>query len=370
MSIRTTLLAFSATGLLLGCTPLNLPERADVVLAPVEADWTTLPTQAFRGKRDDIAFADSEHGWYGTGAGELFRTVDGGQSWEQVAKREGTFIRAVAFLDPMNGFIGNIGTDYYPGVTDTVPLYRTRDGGRTWEPVDTGEATIAGVCAIDVLRTDRIFQGQTVARTVIHAAGRVGGPPGILRSVDGGDSWSVIDLSDRIGMILDVKFFDENTGLVFAASERSSANAQGVVLMTRDGGQTWSEVYRSGRARELIWKADFPTRDIGYATVQSYDPQRAQQLVIKTTDGGATWTELPMTQNAKARQFGIGFADAQTGFVGTMDGGYETRDGGLTWSRSNLAPAANNFAKVAEGDEVQLFAIGTEVQRRTFRAAP
>jgi photosystem II stability/assembly factor-like uncharacterized protein len=338
------------------------PASAPVVAA-TDGAWRTFTTETYRGKRDSVSFVDPDHGWYGTGAGDLFATSDGGATWQKVASRPGTFVRAVGFVDRQNGFIGNIGTDYYPGVTDTTPLYRTRDGGVTWEPVDTGAATIKGVCAIDILRTQRIYQGQLVPRIVIHAAGRVGGPTGILRSVDGGDTWSVIDMAPHAGMILDVRFFDENTGLVFAATNADPAQAEGLVLRTEDGGKTWKEVYRSGRKFELIWKASFPDGgDTGYATVQSYDPERATQLVIRSDDRGKTWREIEIAQDKTARQFGIGFVNANVGFVGTAAGGFATADGGKTWQRAPIARAANKFQAVPTESGVRLYAIGTEVQ--------
>ena len=346
-----------------GATSLAAEEVAPAVALPAQGEWRTFPTEAYRGKRDSVSFVDDTHGWYGTGAGDLFATQDGGASWQKIASRPGTFVRAVGFVDRQNGFIGNIGTDYYPGVTDTTPLYRTRDGGATWEAVDTGEATIKGVCAIDILKTRRIYQGQLVPRTVIHAAGRVGGPTGMLRSIDGGDTWSVIDMSAHAGMILDVKFFDEITGLVFAATHPDPAQAEGLVLRTEDGGKTWKEVYRSGRKFELIWKASFPEGgDTGYATVQSYDPERATQLVIRSDDKGKTWREIEIAQDKTARQFGIGFVNANVGFVGTAAGGFATRDGGKTWERAPIARAANKFQAVPLGKGVRLLAIGTEVQ--------
>ena len=339
--------------------------------APAAGEWQTFTTEAYRGKRDSVSFVDDSHGWYGTGAGDLFATKDGGATWQKIASRPGTFVRAVGFIDRDNGFIGNIGTDYYPGVTDTTPLYRTRDGGKTWEAVDTGDATIKGVCAIDILPVKRIYQGQLVPSTVIHAAGRVGGPTGMLRSVDGGDTWSVIDMSAHAGMILDVKFFDENTGLVFAATNADPAQAEGLVLRTEDGGKTWKEVYRSGRPYELIWKASFPEgSDTGYATVQSYDTERATQLVIRSDDRGRTWREIEMAQDKTARQFGIGFVSADVGFVGTAAGGFGTRDGGKTWERAPIARAANKFQTVRTANGLRLYAIGTEVQAIDLWANP
>ncbi len=353
--------ALTLVFLLAACSQADHPgDKAQSIV--YTNDWNTLPTEPYRGKRDDISFSSPTHGWYGTGKGDLFATQDGGANWSLITSRPGTFIRALAFLDETTGFIGNVGTEYYPGVEDETPLYRTDDGGLTWSAVDLGGQTIKGVCAIDVVKTERIYQGKLRPHTVIHAAGRVGGPTGILRSIDGGESWTVIDMADHAGMILDIKFFDDMTGLVFASTSRSGDN-EGLILRTTDGGQTWSNVYQSGRPGELIWKASFPTSNVGYATVQSYDPERVEQLIVKTTDGGNTWTEKSLTQNAGARQFGIGFVDEKHGWVGTMAGGFYTKDGGLSFTPAPIARAANNFSIIPTSQGVDVYAIGTEVQK-------
>jgi photosystem II stability/assembly factor-like uncharacterized protein len=326
------------------------------------ASWTTLPSEAYRGKRDDIVFATASIGYYGTGAGDLFKTEDGGASWSKLWSKPGTFIRALGFIDAQNGFLGNVG-DAYPNVTDTNPLYRTRDGGRSWTPVDLKGASVAGICAIDVLRTRSIYQGALLERAIIHAAGRVGGPARLLRSTDGGESWTFIDLADKAGMILDVKFLDANTGFVFAGSDSDIRQSEALILKTRDGGKSWREVYRSGRKLENSWKGSFADAKTGYASVQTYDPERAQQVVVKTVDGGETWSELPLVENAKARQFGIGFATPALGWVGTAAGGFETRDGGATWAPVPLAPAANKIRTRAGDGTPMVYAIGTAVQR-------
>jgi len=169
-------------------------------------------------------------------------------------------------------------------------------------------------------------------------------------------------MSEHAGMILDIKFFDEMTGLVFASTSRSGDN-EGLILRTTDGGKSWENVYQSGRIGELVWKASFPSNSHGYATVQSYDPERKQQLIVKTTDGGKSWTEVPLTVNAKARQFGIGFADEDHGWVGTMAGGFYTSDGGANFSPAPIAKAANKIRVVPTEQGVDVFAIGTEVQK-------
>jgi len=133
--------------------------------------WQKLNTVAYRGKQDDISFVDDKTGWYGNGAGKLYRTTDGGNSWQEQLSKPGTFVRTVGFVDAQRGFMGNVGTDYYPGVTDTNPLYETRDGGVTWSVVPQSRISgplVKGLCAIDILKKQSIYQGVLQDRTIIH----------------------------------------------------------------------------------------------------------------------------------------------------------------------------------------------------------
>ncbi|MGB6229316.1 MAG: hypothetical protein WBF53_04220 [Litorimonas sp.] len=128
-----TLFAAGLASLLLMACSSPSPESSPAL--EISNDWDLIETESYRGKRDAVHFIDEQTGWYGTGAGDLFQTRDGGESWDRVRSQPGTFVRAVAFLDRDVGYIGNVGTDYYPGVTDETPLYRPKmaDGtGPKW----------------------------------------------------------------------------------------------------------------------------------------------------------------------------------------------------------------------------------------------
>ena len=146
-------------------------------------------------------------------------------------------------------------------------------------------------------------------------------------------------------MLFDIDMFDKKTGIACAATSDDITLSNALMLRTTDGGQNWTPVYRSNRPYETTWKVSFPTPEVGYATVQSYNPDPAisQQRIIKTTDGGQTWSEMDLVNDPTAREFGIGFIDAKTGFVGTMNSGYATTDGGLTWQPIDLGKACNKI---------------------------
>ena len=111
--------------------------------------------------------------------------------------------------------------------------------------------------------------GKLDERTIVHAGGRVGGPAKLLRSLDGGETWSAIDMTPYTAMILDVKFFDAMNGIVFGASDADVEKSHARILRTDDGGKTWTIAYESKRPFEITWKGSFPTRKVGYATIQT-----------------------------------------------------------------------------------------------------
>lgn len=339
----------------------------EVAAEPIASDdWRQLATEPYKGKQDDIAFVSPDIGWYGNGAGKLYATRDGGNTWRKIWEKPGTFIRALGFVDERLGFLGNVGTDYYPGVTDTHPLYITRDGGEMWEPVDApGMAAVSGICGIDVLRDRRVFQGEARSVPIINAAGRVGGPAAVITSRDSGQSWSITDLSGQAGMILDVKFTDARTGFLCAASNSDLENAHALILRTTDGGGSWHPVYQGNRMFENVWKMSWPSQRVGYATVQSYDPspQNTRRIVLKTENGGRSWRELSLVDGPAVQEFGIGFLDERRGWVGCVARGYATSDGGRSWRPSTLGRAVNKIRLVRDDTRVRMFAIGINVHR-------
>lgn len=351
--------------------PANAQDRTGAPTVMRMATWGKLTTERYPGKQDDIFFINDRVGWYGNGAGKVFRTTDGGDTWIPIWEQKGTFVRTLAFVNEKVGVLGNIGVGYFPGVTDPTPLYRTEDGGVTWTPVTTIEgAPVVGLCAFDIVQVPFINAGQLDYRTRIVGVGRVGGPAAYIWSDDLGKIWKQGKLPALGAAAFDVKFLDDRRGFIASATHADVSQSNALILATEDGGATWREVYRSARPFELTWKISFPTDRVGYVTVQSYNPDRAasQRVVAKTTDGGRTWAEIPLVDNHAVRQFGVGFIDAQTGWIGAVPHGFATTDGGQTWTPATFGNAVNKIRLVRTPTGVTGYAIGVDVHR--MRMAP
>jgi photosystem II stability/assembly factor-like uncharacterized protein len=329
-----------------------------------EVAWKKLTTEPYAGKQDDITFVDENTGWYVNGYGKIFHTTDGGTTWEKQVEQKGTFYRTIAFVDKNIGFAGTVGTDYFPNVTDTIPLYGTKDGGKSWKPVTYKGPYVKGLCAMDIVKEQYINHGKIDYKTHIFGVGRVGSPANIMISHDGGETWTSHSMNNDCKMLFDIKMFNKKEGFVCAATDEDITKSNALILKTSDGGTTWQKVYQSTRPYETTWKVSFPTKDIGYVTIQSYNPDITvkQQRVAKTSDGGKTWTEINLIEDATAREFGIGFIDENHGFVGTMNSGFETKDGGQTWQKIDLGRACNKIRIYRDENKKSYgYAIGVNV---------
>ncbi|MGH7499206.1 MAG: hypothetical protein ACREL3_10195, partial [Gemmatimonadales bacterium] len=269
-------------------------------LAPsARAGWVTLPNApiapAGYGRHDDMFFVSADSGWIVNGAGEIHRTTDGGQSWT-LQTTVSNYLRSVGFATPLKGWAG--------ALFGTPLLYATVDAGLHWTPVtNIPDPQPTGICGLSVVNA-----------SVVYGVGRYDGPPAtLIKTTDGGATWTSRDMAPYATALIDVHFFDANNGLAVGGTGPFSLR-HAVILSTSDGGATWQTRYSSNRpGAEWCWKISFPNRFTGFVTIERED-HMAPSYILFTTDGGVTWGEIPFVSGYDIQ--GIGFVSGLTGWVG------------------------------------------------------
>ncbi|HYO12573.1 MAG TPA: YCF48-related protein, partial [Thermoanaerobaculia bacterium] len=208
---------------------------------------------------ESITFLDARRGWICGSEGRLFRTRDGGRTWERRSLgTDDVALYAVRFLDARRGFLAGVDTVRREGV-----LFETSDGGETW-----------------VLREDLPSAGFFAdAMTFPTAsAGLLAGSKAILATRNGGRTWEVA-LDPVAGIVRDLWFLDTRTGW--------AVGHHGFVLRTRDGGATWERrpAFTRNRLRSVLFVGERTGWAVGDANVEP-------GVLFETLDGGETWTKV------------------------------------------------------------------------------
>ncbi|MEM9300643.1 MAG: YCF48-related protein [Pseudomonadota bacterium] len=230
------------------------------------------------GNVTDIAFRSSDEAYAVASRSGIFRTTDRGLNWERQESpdREERSFSAIAFsaADPLIG---------YAGSDDGV--MRTGDGGGTWSMVNNGMAAQNVVAlAIDPTDAQRVFAATSNNATA-----------DLWRSVDGGATWERTDVP-RVtnGFQVTAVVIDPsapNTVYVGIEDDDDDGNItepKQMVYKSVDGGDSWN--------------ATDPAIDVGQGiTALTIDPEDPRRLyagtfdngLFRTLDGGDAWVRVP-----------------------------------------------------------------------------
>jgi photosystem II stability/assembly factor-like uncharacterized protein len=311
--------------------------------------WTLLPTSpnaADNGRHEDISFPTPSRGYLVNFNGELHRTADGGESWQllhsaRTFTEEPVRFRSIGFASERRGWIGALTPGYI--------LWQTDDSGVNLRNISNRmrSGSDLGICGLWVVNED-----------VVYGVGRYYGPARLYMTKNGGLTWTIKNMDDLAGRLIDVFFFDELHGFVVGGTAENAVDSRAVVLRTLDGGATWEKMYESQNPGEWGWKISFPTNSVGYVSVERFPIGAAR--VLKTGDGGNSWSESVIAGSRPLQ--GIGFVTKWQGWASGRGTTSHTLDGGLTWQAetSILDPVINRFRMF--GDTLG-YAVGSRVYK-------
>jgi photosystem II stability/assembly factor-like uncharacterized protein len=266
---------------------------------------------------------------YGDG---VYKSIDGGKSWKNMGLKESRQIGKI-ILDPRNSavvFVAAEGSVWGPG--GDRGLYKTTDGGKTWNKVmGISENTGVNNVLMDPRNPDVMYLSSEQRRR--HVFTKIGGGPEtkIYKSADGGKTWdtlaSGLPTSDMGGIGLAIS--PVNPDIVYAIIE-STKDASGFYRST-DRGASWQKmsghVAQGQYYNEIYCDPKDPDKVYSVETVSQF-----------TEDGGKTWTPVGNNKRHVDDHAMWIDPDCTKHFLIGGDGGiYETWDGGKEYIfKSNL----------------------------------
>jgi hypothetical protein len=246
------------------------------------------------------------------GVASLKRSADGGLTWQTVFSRE---VRNSQIRDATVSFSPAFAQDGLAFVFVGGEVTRSRDAGRTWEPIAPapgqwlGEMRFSPDFARD--RTAYLAASDPAQATQSDRRDEVGMSRGVMVSTDGGESWSVLPSQPEIDgasyraithLTVSPTFAEDGTLAAYAfgpptpPSTGSTSTPNSALFISRDRGVSWTPVDRrtSPTRVEVAFSPNFSTdRTMLFGTITyplvALSPGSQSCSVQQSTDGGLTW---------------------------------------------------------------------------------
>jgi photosystem II stability/assembly factor-like uncharacterized protein len=282
-----------------------------------------------------------------TGDG-IYKSTDGGKTWRHLGLRDAQQIGAILVdpRDPNLVYVAALGHPY--GANEERGVFRSSDGGQTWQKVlYKDENTGAIALAFDPKNSKVIYADLWSARQGPWENGAWQGPgSGLYKTTDGGNTWRQLTnglptFEQGLGRIgIAVAPSDSNT--VYATVD---APQLGGIYRSDDAGETWRRVGIDRRA----WArgSDFAEIDV--------DPRNKEIVytsaiaAYKSTDGGTTWTAFKGAPGGDDyHTLWINPENADIMLFATDQGAVISVNGGETWSSWYNQPTAQFYHVITD----------------------
>jgi len=288
--------------------------------------------------------------WVGTGEGNprnsagvgagIYKSMDGGRSWTLLGLEQSERIHRIVLhpTDPDVAYAGVMGPAWSGG--EERGVFRTTDGGATWDRVlFMNRRTGISDLIMDPSNPNKLFAGMWEFRRWPWYFDSGGPGSGLYVTHDGGDTWTRLSSEDglpegnlgRIGLSIARNDPDVVYGLVEAG--------RSALIRSDDGGVTWSTV----NDEEGVASRPFYYTDIFVDPENELRIFNLHSRIMRSEDGGRNFEDISGDVHSDFHALWINPADSRHMYVGTDGGVYISRDRGDHWRLVDNLPVGQFY---------------------------
>jgi len=327
----------------------------DLALAPSNPDIVYVGTGEANGSAMSGSFA-------GDG---MYKSVDAGQTWTHIGLEKSEHIARVVVDDknPDRVYVAAMGTLY--GTNAERGLYRTLDGGESWENVlFVSDSTGCIDVVVHPQDANIVYAATWERQRRPWQRDYAGVTSRVYRSQDGGDTWEQLsnglpsDDPDRgrIGLAISAS----NPKIMYALYTTDPiTNVFDEIYKSVDGGDSWQEMPSfalNGMYSSFGWyfgnlRIDPNHPDIGYVLAIN---------LFKTTDGGQTWRPILNGMHVDQHALEAHPMDSEFVVAGNDGGVYLSENGGQSWRHVQVLPVTQFYNCEVSQSQSEVYFGGTQ----------
>jgi photosystem II stability/assembly factor-like uncharacterized protein len=276
----------------------------------------------------------------------MYKSTDAGKTWRKLPGLDDTRHISRVRVHPRNPdlvYVAAIGHAFGPN--EQRGIFRSKDGGKTWEKILYRGPQAGGIdLTFDPTNASVLYASlwQVIRRPWAFESG--GPASGLFKSTDGGDTWAEITrnpglprgMVGKIGVTVSAAAPDRVWAIVEAED--------GGVFRSENGGATWARVNESRDLRQRAWY---------YSRIYA-DPQNAERVYVlnvgfyRSNDGGRTFAQIP-TPHSDNHDLWIA-PDDPNRMIEANDGGANVSlNGGRSWTEQDQ-PTAQFYRVTVDND--------------------
>jgi photosystem II stability/assembly factor-like uncharacterized protein len=297
------------------------------------------------------------------GGNGVYKSIDAGKTWTFAGLGD-THAIGRLIVNPKNPDVAFVAALGHPFADNQERgIFRTRDGGKTWEKVLYKDAKSGGIdVAFDPSNPNVLFAALWQVRRTPWSLDSGGPGSGLYRSIDGGTTWKELKghgLPEGILGRIGVTVSGANPDRVWAVIEAE----KGGIYRSDDGGDSWHLMTDDHRFRQRAW----------YYSHIFADPKSADTVYILNTgvyrsnDGGKTFNQI-RAPHGDNHALWIDPTNSKRLIDGNDGGATISTNGGDSWSSQQNQPTAQ-FYHVTTDNRFPYYIYGAQQDNSTVGIA-